>query len=54
MMVPKEPTKDMCFAPDVPVGNKTWDGYQSSADMSERKAIYVAMLAAAPQEVKGE
>ena len=44
----------MCFAPDVPVGNKAWDGYQSSADMSECKAIYVAMLAAAPQEVKGE
>lgn len=54
VMVPKEPTEDMCFAPDVRVGNKTWDGYQSSADMAECKAIYVAMLAAAPQEVKGE
>lgn len=52
VVVPKEPTEDMCFAPDVPVGNKTWDGYQSSADMAECKAIYVAMLAAAPQEVK--
>ncbi|MEH9163190.1 DUF551 domain-containing protein [Klebsiella pneumoniae] len=50
VMVPKEPTDDMCFAPDVPVGNKSWDGYQSSADMAECKAIYEAMLAAAPQE----
>ncbi|HFR4130893.1 DUF551 domain-containing protein [Raoultella ornithinolytica] len=48
VMVPKEPTEDMCFAPDVRVGNKTWDGYQSSADMAECKAIYEAMLAAAP------
>ena len=50
VMVPKEPTEDMCFAPDVRVGNKTWDGYQSSADMAECKAIYVAMLAAAPHD----
>lgn len=54
VMVPKEPTEDMCFAPDVRVGNKAWDGYQSSADMAECKAIYEAMLSAAPQEVQGE
>lgn len=52
VMVPKEPTDDMCFAPDVPVGNKSWDGYQSWADMAECKAIYKAMLAAAPAGIQ--
>lgn len=47
-LVPVEPTEDMCFAPDIRVGNCLWDGQQSLADMHECKEIYKAMLAAAP------
>jgi len=53
-LVPVEPTEDMCFAPDVRVGNSTWDGYQSLADMHECKEIYKAMIAAAPKGVPSE
>lgn len=43
VMVPKEPTEEMLAAA------KEWTGLTSTAGV-----VYVKMLAAAPQEVKGE
>lgn len=43
VMVPKEPTEEMLAAA------KEWTGLTSTAEV-----VYVKMLAAAPQEVKGE